>query len=69
MQCTTSTLLQVEQPVLQQCTWFSVDMFTHLVSQLVSILTGSWYPHCAWPVVVHVGQLVRDPLHKTSLDG
>ena len=35
-----------------------------MVSQLVSVLTWGGDSDSAWPVEVHVSQLVADPLHR-----
>ena len=39
----------------------------HLIGKLVGILARRGHPHCAWPVVVHVRQLVADLLKNVGL--
>jgi len=41
-------------------------MLAHLIGQLVSVLAGSWNPHGAWPVVVHVSEFVGELLHHAG---
>ena len=51
-------VLQIEEPLLEHGAGLLVHVLPDLVGELVGVLTGGGHPHCAGPVVVHVGQLV-----------
>ena len=55
--------LQVEQRILQLVAWLLVQRLADQEGELVGVLAGGGHPHRARPVVVEVGQLVRQSLH------
>ena len=54
---------QVEQRILQLVAWLLVQRLADQEGELVGVLAGGGHPHRARPVVVEVGQLVRQLLN------
>ena len=59
--------LQVEQRILQLVAWLLVQRLADQEGELVGVLAGGGHPHRARPVVVEVGQLVRQLLDMLRL--
>ena len=49
---------QIEESLLEHGAGLLVHVLSHLVCELVGVLTGGRHPHSPRPVVVHVGQFV-----------
>ena len=60
--------LQVEQRILQLVAWLLVQRLADQEGELVGVLAGGGHPHRARPVVVEVGQLVRQLLDVLRLE-
>merc|ERR1719209_1893570 len=59
--------LQVVQNLLELLAGLPMQALPHQEGKFVGILARSWDTHCAWPVVVKMGQLVRQLLEMVWL--
>merc|ERR1719320_2251413 len=61
--------LQVVEFAIELRAWGGVQVFPDQIDQLMSVLARSWHPNRPRPVVVHVGQLVGQPLDGVRRQG